>query len=476
MWSRTRSSCAYSTKLPVSDLPQPRLDYRNISENVTSKSLNALNRKTKLPHDAAASVARNYTEWKRISTELNAKRNSRSALGEKVRRSQNDTERAEALAEASKLKAEVKDLEAKLDEAEQSCLLSALSLPNDTHPSSPLGPEYAAVTLSTHGPPTIPSNPKRDHVTICEHFGLLDLKSGSAVSGTSWYFLREEAALLELALTNYAMSTAIRHGFTPMTTPDVVRSDIAVRCGFQPRDDAEPPVSHMYHITPTHPSSPELILAGTAEIPLAGTFANKVYSSLNLPLKVVGVGHAFRAEAGARSADTRGLYRVHQFTKVELFAVTSEDASDAIMEDMLCVQKSILNGLNLPLRVLDMPTEELGASAYRKYDIEAWMPGRGSWGEVSSLSNCTDYQSRRLHVRYRPQGSAADSSITRLPFAHTLNGTAAAIPRLIIALLENGTVFDSEGEPIFIRLPHALRPFWIGGKQRNIIQWDDASE
>jgi seryl-tRNA synthetase len=187
-------------------------------------------------------------------------------------------------------------------------------------------------------------------VTICEHFGLLDLKSGSTVTGSSWYFLQNEATLLELALTNYAMSIAIAHGFTPVTTPDVVRSDIAVRCGFQPRDDTDPPVSHMYHITPTHLSSPELILSGTSEIPLAGSFANKVYSSLNLPLKVVGIGHAFRSEAGARSADTRGLYRVHQFTKVELFAVTTEDSSDTMMEDMLFVQKSILNGLNLPLR------------------------------------------------------------------------------------------------------------------------------
>ena len=124
-------------------------------------------------------------------------------------------------------------------------------------------------------------------------------------------------------------------------------------------------------------------------------------------------------------------------------------------------------------RVLDMPSEELGASAYRKYDIEAWMPGRGSWGEVNSLSNCTDYQSRRLHIRYRPQGSSADSSLTRLPFAHTLNGTAAAIPRLIVALLENGVTFGENGEITGLRLPSALRPFWFGSKDRNVVHWDD---
>lgn len=301
-----------------------------------------------------ASVARNYIEWKRVLLELNSKRNERSAAGETIKRNASGPERDAAIAEASRLKVHVKELEATLDIAEQKCLLAALSLPNDTHPKAPLGPESAAVTLSTLGPQPLTTDPKRDHVAIADHFDLLDLRSGSSVVGTSWYFLRNEAALLELALTNYAMSIAIDRGFTPVTTPDVVKSDIAVRCGFQPRDDATPPVSHMYHISKTNPSSPELILAGTAEIPLAGTFANKVYSSINMPLKVVGLGHAFRAEAGARSADTRGLYRVHQFTKIELFAVTTEDTSESMMEDILSVQKSILEGLNIPLRFVPL--------------------------------------------------------------------------------------------------------------------------
>lgn len=299
-----------------------------------------------------ASVARAYTECKQISVKLNSKRNLRSAIGERIRKSKDDAERETAIDEASRLKAEVKELEASLDAAEQQCFQLALSIPNDTHPQSPLGPESAAVTLETHGPPPLPPDPKRDHVTVAEHFGLLDLKSGSTTTGNSWYFLQNEAALLELAITNYAISVAIQHGFTPVTTPDVVRSDVALRCGFQPRDDSDPPVSHMYHITPTNPTSPELVLSGTSEIPLGGMFANKVFSSLSLPLKVVGLGHAFRAEAGARSADTRGLYRVHQFSKVELFAVTDESASEAMMGEMLSIQKSILDGLHLPYRYL----------------------------------------------------------------------------------------------------------------------------
>jgi seryl-tRNA synthetase len=450
-----------------------------------------LNRKAQLPNDAVTSAARAYIEWKRISGDLNAKRNARAAVGERIRRSNSDEEREAAILEASTLKAEVKELEATLDKAEQQCLHFALPIPNDTHPKVPLGPATAAVTISTHDRGLIPHDPKRDHLRISKHFGLVDLESASNVTGNSWYFLRNEAAILELALTNYAISIAIQHGFTPVTTPDVVRSDISVRCGFNPRDNSNPPVSHMYHLSSTNPFSPELVLSGTSEVPLAGMFANKIYSSSDFPLRFVGVGHAFRAEAGARSVDTRGLYRVHQFTKVELFAVTAHDASENMMEEMVSIQKSILEGLGLSFRfnfcfhilhlilinhvhrVLDMPTEELGASAYRKYDIEAWMPGRGSWGEVTSLSNCTDYQARRLHIRYRPQGGAADSSLTRLPFAHTLNGTAAAIPRLIIALLENGTLFNEQGNPIALLLPAVLRPFWIPVKGRDFVQWSD---
>ncbi|TFK36923.1 hypothetical protein BDQ12DRAFT_754410 [Crucibulum laeve] len=463
------------------ELPQPRLDYKNISENVTSKSINAINRKASLPSNAISSVARSYVESKRISSELNAKRNARSAVGERIRKSaeaKDNAARDAARSEAAQLKAQVKELEGALDVAEQQCLQWALAIPNDTHPCVPLGPEASAVTISTHGPKPIPIDAKRDHVSICKKLGLLDLESGATVTGSSWYFLMNEAALLELALINYALSVAIRHGFTPVTTPDVVRSDIAVRCGFQPRDDSDPPVSHMYHLASSHRASPELVLSGTSEIPLAGMFANKTFPSSVLPLKVVGIGHAFRAEAGARSADTRGLYRVHQFTKVELFSVTTEDASEGMMEEMKSIQQIILEGLDLPFRVLDMPTEELGASAYRKYDMDAWMPGRGSWGEVSSLSNCTDYQARRLHVRYRPQSSSHDTPITatthtKLPFAHTLNGTAAAVPRLIVALLENGAIFDEEGTPIGLRLPAKLKPFWIGGDNgRNIVQWE----
>lgn len=340
----------------ASYLPKPRLDYRAISESIVYKSHNVFNRKSNLPVGAVQSVARVYTEQKEVSTTLNAKRNARSIVGERIRRSTDDKEKEVALEEAKDLKKDVAELEARLAELEDTLLKLALAIPNDTHPASPLGPGSAAVVLSTHGPEPIPSSLARDHVSVGRALELVDFEAGATVTGSSWYYLLNEGALLEMALTNYALSIALKHGFSSVTTPDVIRSDIAQRCGFQPRDpDADPPVSQMYHITnhaptPSNHSHPELVLSGTAEIPLAGLFANKLLPSNTLPVKVVGLGRSFRAEAGARGADTRGLFRVHQFTKLELFSVAGEDQSEKVMEDMRIVQVEIYEGLGIPFR------------------------------------------------------------------------------------------------------------------------------
>ncbi|KAI0375132.1 seryl-tRNA synthetase [Pilatotrama ljubarskyi] len=491
---RLRAFSSAPERPPTStSLPKPRLDYRDISENVVFKSHNAFNRKAPLPVGAVQKVARLYDEQKDLSHTLNAKRHARSTLGDRIRTLAKDPQKKQAaLDEAKALKAEISELEERVARLEDELHALALAIPNDTHPDVPIGPESVAVTLSTHGPEPIPASPTRDHVSICRALDFLDLEAGATVTGSSWYYLKNEGALLELALVNYALSIAMKHGYTPVTTPDVVRSDIARRCGFQPRDPADGAASQMYHLmhSPDPAAAdvhnhPELVLAGTAEIPLAGMFANRIFSATELPVKVVGVGHAFRAEAGARGADTRGLYRVHQFTKLELFVLSEEEKSGEMMEEMRTVQTDIFEGLGFPFRVLEMPTEELGASAYRKYDAEAWMPGRGSWGEISSTSNCTDYQARRLHIRYRrqaatssstsPSSSLADQGQSALPFAHTLNGTAAAVPRLIVALVENGAVFDEAGAVVALQLPKALQPFWVGGNPRGLVTFDPSS-
>ena len=345
-------STGFSTPANTS-LPPPRLDYKSILENVACKTRNALNRKAPLPEGAVAVVAETYIKHKHTLNTLNEKRNARSILGERILKYATSGDRKSkenAVEEAKGIKTEITLLEEELNRLEDKLLSLALAIPNDTHPNAPVGPESAAVTLSIQGPGPIPADARRDHVEICKHFDLMDLESAATVTGSSWYYLLNEAALLETALTNYALSVAMEHGFTPVITPDVVRGDIAKRCGFLPRENADPPVAQMYHLERHSPASPELVLSGTAEIPLAGMFANQIYDATALPRKFVGLGHAFRAEAGARGADTRGLYRVHQFTKIELFAATAGEKSEHMMEEMLELQKCILLGLNLPFR------------------------------------------------------------------------------------------------------------------------------
>ncbi|KAL5519263.1 DIA4 [Sanghuangporus vaninii] len=468
LFSTSKSQCkGKQPQVTVSSgLPKPLLDYRGISENVLYKSHNAFNRKASVPVGAVQNVSRLYEEHKQISSTLNAKRHARSTVGDTIRELDGEAKKA-ALEEAKSLKTEIAVLEEQLSEIDEELYSLALAIPNDTHPDVPLG-DIPKTILRLNSDKEIPASPSRDHVLVGRALNLLDLEAAAVITGSSWYYLLNEGAMLEVALANYALSKALARGFKPVTTPDVVKANVAMRCGFQPRDEGDPPVQQMYHLQSATPGQPELVLSGTAEIPLGGLFANRIYKEDELPFKVVGIGRAFRSEAGARGADTRGLYRVHQFTKLELFAVCTQETSGEMMEEMTKLQLDIFGGLGLPLRVLDMPTEELGASAYRKYDIEAWMPGRGDFGEISSTSNCTDYQARRLHIRYRR--NAVPEGHLRVAFVHTLNGTAAAIPRLIVALLENGAQFDESGKVVGIKLPSALKAFWPGSSQ-SCIEW-----
>ena len=356
----------YSTakELPSTSLPKPRLDYRSVSENAVFKSHNAFNRKAALPVGAIQTIEKLYAKQKELSSNLNSKRHAQSQIGDRIQKAAKEkdaTSKKVALEEAKALKTQVGELEKRLVKVEDQLYDLANSIPNDTHPDVPIGPENVAVTLSIHGPPPLLATPMRDHVTVGKALRLFDLEAGSQVTGSSWYYLTNEGALLEMALTNYALSVALKHGFSPVITPDVVRTDIARRCGFQPRDHM---ASQSYHVStvspaPSSPPSeplmhthPDLVLAGTAEIPLAGLFANKIIPSATLPQKIVGYGRAFRAEAGARGADTRGLYRVHQFTKIELFVVSKQEESEAMMEEIRKIQVEIFGNLGLTFRYL----------------------------------------------------------------------------------------------------------------------------
>ena len=256
--------------------------------------------------------------------------------------------------------------------------------------------------------------------------------------------------MLELALQQYAVKQLIENGFTPVITPDLAYSEILHGTGYIPRG----PETQIYSI-----ENSNLNLIATAEIPLGGMMAGETLDSEELPLKICGISHCFRTEAGAAGRATRGLYRVHQFTKVEMFAFTLPEQSEQTLEQFCQIECELFDSLGIPYRVVDTATGDLGGPAYRKYDLEAWMPGRGEhgeWGEVTSTSNCTDYQARRLNARYKVKGEKGTK------FLHTLNGTAIAISRTIIAVMENNQQEDGS-----IVVPEVLRPYMgkdiIGG-------------
>lgn len=369
------------------------------------------------------------------TTILNRLRARRNELSSKMSQSQ-----APALqSEARELKTHIRQAEMELHEVSTKIDDILVRIPNDISPNTPDGPEENAIVTRIDSRPL--STTGTDHVQIADMFDLVDFASAASVSGSSFYYLKNAAMEMELALVAFALRTATARGWHAVSTSSIVKTEYAAACGFQPRDEGDE--QQIYHL------SNDICLAGTAEIPLAGMKAGTIFTEPQLPLRCVGVGRAFRRESGARGKQSRGLYRVHEFTKVELFAWTRPDDSDAMLKEIVALQRDIIDALDIPARMLRMPTQELGASAYEKYDIEGWMPGRQMWGELTSASNCTDYQARRLGTQIR-------SASHGLEFAHTLNGTAAAIPRLIVAILENNYM---PGPRPHIRIPSVLQPF-----------------
>ena len=381
---------------------------------------------------------------------VDAVRTERNALSKLGKQGKLD---AATIAAGRRLKVDLADAEATLRSAEAALDGVARQIPNTTHAATPVGDEDAAV-VRYESPRAARDFPARDHLEICRELGLADFEGAARTTGSKFAFLRGAGVWLEMALTQWAMRRlAENHGFAPLACPDLVRSSIVEGCGFTPRDSAESS-SQIYRVE----SSP-LSLSATAEIALAGLHAETTHDAESLPLRLAGVSHCFRTEAGARGSEDRGLYRLHQFTKVEMFVVAPPEESETIFEELVAVQRSLYDELELPYRQLEMPTEELGASAHRKVDTEAWMPGRGggdgAYGEICSTSNCTDFQSRRLRVRMKRRDAA------KTEYPHLLNGTACAVPRVIVAILENGQRPDGS-----VDIPRALHPFMPDGMDR----------
>jgi seryl-tRNA synthetase len=416
------------------------LDAAFVRENVDLVKANCLNRNAS--HADVEGVVSYDLERKAIQREADETKAKQNEISKKFPQAKTAEEKASLKAESTALKDKVTELTARLSEVEARLAAALKTLPNLTHPKAPVGTDpHANVVVAKFGEPKRFDFPVKDHVDLCESLGLADLEAGTKVAGQKFYFLTNDGAMMELALVNYAMQTLVKHGFTPVITPDLAKVEVLEGIGFQPRDNAE--TRQVYTIADS-----DLCLIATAEITLGGMHRDVLFDEADLPRRYVGLSHCFRTEAGAAGRDTRGLYRVHQFTKVEMFAFCTPEQSDAIHEEIRAIEEEIFKGLGVPFHVIDTCTGDLGGPAYRKYDLEAWMPGRNNYGEVTSTSNCTDFQSRRLNIRYRPKEKKGTQ------FVHTLNGTAVACTRAMIAVLENYQ--QSDGSVI---VPEVLRPY-----------------
>jgi seryl-tRNA synthetase len=388
-------------------------------------------------------------ERKRLAQETQQVQQRQNEVAKSTGKEKDAAKRQALVEEGKQLKAKVGDLEKQLKQIEADLRTVLLTIPNLSHPEAPVStsPDGNKV-IKTWGEPRQFDFPAKDHVAIAEALDLVDFEAGSRVAGQKFYYLKNEAVLLELALVQYAMSKLVAEGYTPIITPDLARAEVLEGIGFIPRGSE----TQIYNI-----ENSDLCLIATAEITLGGMHQGQILDEAKLPLKYVGLSHCFRTEAGAPGRDTRGLYRVHQFTKVEMFVYCVPEQSDKIHQELLRIEESIFQGLGLPYQVIDTCTGDLGGPAYRKFDIEAWMPGRGTkgeYGEVTSTSNCTDYQARRLGIRSKGAGQKG----TRI--VHTLNGTAVAVTRAILAILENNQQADGS-----VTVPEALRP-WLLGKEQ----------
>ena len=398
------------------------LDLKFIRDNIDAVRLNVKHRHVAADPDL---VVRLYDQRNLLLKELEGLRALRNANAEKMKGKLSAEERAPLVEEGRRLKESIAELEKRNEETEKTLTDEALKIPNMSHPSAPIAEgETGNAQLRTWGTPPVFSFAARDHVQLGQSLDLIDFETGAKVAGQKFYYLKNQAVILELALVRYAVDALMREGFTPMMTPDVAREEIVAGHGFNPRG----PESNIYPVEGT-----DLCLIATAEFTLGGYHAGRVFPLDQLPVKLAGVSHCFRREAGAAGQFSKGLYRVHQFTKVEMFAFCLPAESEAMLDRLIGVEEKIFQGLEIPYRIVDTCTGDLGGPAYRKFDIEAWMPGRGDkgeWGEITSASNCTDYQARRLGIRYKEQGG-------KNPFVHTLNGTALAVSRTLIALMEN---------------------------------------
>ena len=377
-----------------------------------------------------------------IQSERDGLRHEQSGLGQQIKTAPKE-EKAALIGQVRVLKTAIGELEQQQKAVELEWLDTRRMLPNLLADDVPQGfTDEENIEISRWGElPSFDFEPL-DHVELGRLTDTIDFERAGKVTGANFYYLKREAALLEQALLSYAASELVPDGFVPVITPDLARDEVLEGIGFQPRG----PETQIYSVEGT-----DLSLIGTAEITLGGLHADEILAGEELPIRYLGFSKCFRTEAGAHGRESRGLYRVHQFTKAEMFIICRPEESVKWHEHIREMEEKLLQGLGLPYRVVNVCAGDLGAPAAKKYDIEAWMPGRGRYGEVTSCSNCTDYQARRLGVRFRPEKGA------KALHPHLLNGTAIAVSRTLIALFENNQREDGS-----IEIPEILRPFTCG--------------
>jgi seryl-tRNA synthetase len=353
--------------------------------------------------------------------------------------------------EAIKLrKIKIGELEAELSNLEIKYNEELYKVPNLTHPEVIVSKdEDANPVLETFKEPTKFDFEPKDHVQLAEALDLIDFSKATEVSGAKFYYLKNELALLEFALIQYALETLYKKGYMPFTTPDLVKNKVLKAMGYNPRGES----TQIYNI-----ENSDLSLIGTSEVTMGGYHMDEVLDEAELPKKYAAVSHCFRTEAGSYSKFSKGLYRVHQFTKIEMFQYVKPENSETTHKELLEIEKEIFKGLDIPFRVIDHCTADLGAPSIRTYDLEAWMPGKpnkdgkmGDWGEITSTSNCTDYQARALNIKYKKADGNKE-------FVHMLNGTAISLSRAMIIIIENYQQADGS-----IKIPQILQKYMPGG-------------
>jgi seryl-tRNA synthetase len=365
--------------------------------------------------------------WRGLTTELEQLRSEQNAASKALRGAPSPEQREQLAALAARGRA-LSDAETLLRAERDEAMRSLPNLPQDDAPAQD-------TVLREVGDAT---KTGRDHLELAGP--RIDMERGARLSGSRFAYLRGELVLLELALVNYAMRKLVREGFEPVIPPVLVREPALYGTGYFPDTEQQ-----IYHLP-----ADDLYLVGTSEVALASLHADEILDAEQLPLRYAGFSSCFRREAGAAGKDTRGIFRVHQFDKVEMFTFCEPDAARDEHQRLLAIEESIMADLEIPYRVVAIAIDDLGASAAMKYDIEAWLPGQGRHRELTSTSNTTDFQARRLDIRYRPNTNPPSRPV----HVATLNGTAVAVGRTIIALLENGQRDDGS-----VRLPPALTAF-----------------